>query len=272
MKREPVSVLFLGLSSVALPNTGAEGALTGLTRTCLEGRAPGVAWRCTGAPLGPSRRMARDALALVEVHQPDFVVLHLAASAFAYEFPIERVRRRWPAVYRPAKAISERLHQLARFSLPDTAPPRRLIFGVPQWLALRTIGGDTAIPVEHAVANTRETIEALTQSEDIHLICRLPVGRAKASKARARRYQERIARHNSAIVDVCRQHRVPFLDLPRELEERGLRVQHQRDGLHMDDATERFEADLLAPQVVAMLDIEPVLERKAIAGPGHEPV
>jgi hypothetical protein len=245
---EPARVaLVLGGSNITL---GANGPpLYKLLEEMLNAADAGE-WAVRTAMATPGRSMAQRALAAVREHSPDAVVLAIPAAQFTYEFVVNRIRRRWPWLYRPALIFSQRLKAAAGGAGDENVGPRGLLYRVPEQVALRLIGGEPFVSVEHAIANATEAIEALAGLEDLALVVRQPVGGMRATRARARRYDERLQRFRSAISGVCDRHRITSVDVASRLREAGLRSGFGADGIHLDDATRRFEAGLLTAAIL----------------------
>lgn len=244
---KPRSVLILGSSNINYSRDG-----TPLDRL-LEARlnASGGVWSVTAEIVGQGRSMARTMAVLAEQRQPDALVVALAASAFTYEFVVNRIRRRWPVVYRPALAFSQALKWVAGGDADERTTSRSLIYRIPEAIALRVIGGETSIAVEHAIENTTLALEALSRLERTPLVVRLPVGGMRATGARAASYEARLSRFRSAVSQVCRARLIPVVDVAAELRSAGKSRGHGFDGIHLDHETRSFEAELLARAILA---------------------
>jgi hypothetical protein len=81
-------------------------------------------------------------------------------------------------------------------------------------------------------------------------IVRQPVGGMRATRARARRYEERLTRFRSEIGAVCARHRVPCVDVAARMRESAMRAGFGADGIHLNEATRRFEAELLSAAIL----------------------
>ena len=245
---KPRSVLILGSSNVNFSHDGRH--LSGLVQGRLNA-AGHVDWTVWAEIAHPSRSMAKSAVRLADEHEADVVVVAIAAFPFTYEFVVNRVRRRWPVLYRPVLALSQTMKRVAGGESEPQTSPRSLIYRIPEAVALRLIGGETSITVEHAIENTTAALEALAQLEDTAVIVRLPVGGMRASRARAARYEERLSRFRSAISEVCRHRHMPVVDVAAELRFAGKSRGHGFDGIHLDHETRNFEAELLARAILA---------------------
>jgi hypothetical protein len=240
-------VLLIGGSNVTI---GAGGRpLNRLLDEALNAGGAGV-WEVRTAPATPGRSMKERAIAAVREHQPDIAVLAIPAAQFTYEFVVNRLRRRWPWVYQPALKFTQWLKAASGGAGEDSAGARALIYRVPEEIALRLIGGEPYVPVERAIENATETIEAFVRLEEMPFIVRQPVGGMRATRARARRYEERLTRFRSEIEAVCARHRVPCVDVAARMRESAMRAGFGADGIHLNEATRRFEAELLSAAIL----------------------
>jgi hypothetical protein len=234
----------------------------------LEERLPaftGQDWQVALEPVAAGRRMAERAADAVREHQPDAVLLHLAAAPFAFEFVTNRIRKRLPAAYDLALRLSRDLKALAGgVGDGQAASPRRLIYRAPEWLAFRLIGGEVSIPVEYAIENTCDAVRTLATLEDVAVLCRLPVGQQPAPRPRARRMGARLRLYNDAVAAACRRHSIAVLDLAPRFAEAGRRITYAPDGIHCDRRMREFEAGILVSEIDRLVNDS----RRTLAGAG----
>ncbi len=242
-------LLILGTSNLTYSETTPQETLLSMVQERLAA-STSRDWQVIMESLRPGRSMAESAEAFTREHQPDAVLLHLAAAPFAFEFVTNRVRRLWPRVYSLAVRLSQRLKLLAGGTADGQGTSsRRLIYVVPEWLALRVIGAEVSIPVEYVIENTRATIEALARFEDVAVLCRLPVGQRPAPAARAQRMEALLRQHNDSVASTCRQRNVDVIDVLPRFTEAGRRITYAPDGIHCDVRMREFEAGILVSEI-----------------------
>lgn len=243
-------VLILGSSSISYDLDGP--STSDLLQDRLRALDPGEGWVVIPQLAQPGRAMAATVSRLADESQPAVVIISVAASPFTYEFVVNRIRRRWPRLYTGALAISQRLKAWAGGDAEtEITTARSLIYRIPEWVAFATIGGETSIAVQHALANTTAALESLVRREQAAILVRLPVGGMRASPARAARYRARLAEFRAGIEEVCAQRHIPVVDPAAAIAEAGRKPGHGSDGIHLDVETRAFEAGRLAEAVLA---------------------
>jgi hypothetical protein len=248
------TLLILGTSNLTYAEASPSDSLLSMVEERLAASGS-QAWQIVLEPLQPGRSMAERAAECTRRHEPDAVLLHLAAAPFAFEFVTNRVRRRWPRAYSGALRLSQTLKTLAGgLETNKRRSPRRLVYLGPEWLALRLIGGEVSIPVEHAIENTRAALEALARFEDIDVLCRLPVGQQPAPRARTQRMEARLRLYNSAVAATCRLHNIAVVDVLARFTEAGRRITYARDGIHCDLRMREYEAGILASEIERLVN------------------
>jgi hypothetical protein len=207
-------------------------------------------WQVEAVDLLPVRRSVDEvATRLLRTRQPDVAILGISAQPIAYESVLVRIQRRWPWALATARAVDGALRRAARDTTSQTSGARGLVYRVPRAAALSVLGGETAVSLDHAIENTERCISALARDETAPVIVRLPVGGARATPARRRRQESTLHAYSSAIIDTCRRHHISYVDVKARLSEAG-GPSHASDSVHLNHATRRLEAALLAQAVI----------------------
>jgi hypothetical protein len=243
-------VLFLGSSGADYDADSP--SVIDLMRPELGARSSEAAWELASERLYFSPSMARRAAAQVEAHRPDVVVLFFSSINLVLDNTLSRVGRRRSAVRRAADALMQLLRRLGGGGLRGAPGPRGWLFRGPQWLARRLLGQAPLVRLDDAVDQAGETIDAILTAGAPRLICRLSTmhWERAALVAAAEDRQEAL---NRAIDERCQARGVTVVDITAAMAREGKRPGVAPDGIHVDLATRRFEAALLADQIVAAL-------------------
>ncbi len=244
----PKTVLILGSSNMSFRSDGE--ATSQLLQSELSALDPG-GWLVRTADLAPGRRMAEEAALLCDQGGPDVALLSLNAQPSVYESVLIKVRRRWPRMLALVTAMEAFLRSRAGGESSD-ATLRSLLYRIPQAIGLALIGGETALAVEHHVENVASCLQRLAALEDTPILVRLPVGGARVTAARRRRYEQRLGRLKGGVIDACHRYRIAYVDIAARLAQSGRSAGHGADSIHLDVETRHFEARVLASEIVAI--------------------
>jgi hypothetical protein len=242
----PRTLLILGSSNMTFRSDGSSTSrLLQNELSHLEHRG----WLVLNADLAPGRRMADRAASLCDENRPDVALLSLNAQPSVYESVLIKVGRRWPR----ALGLVTRIESFLRPGAAEASvlPSMGLVYRSAQAIGLALIGGETALAVEHHVENVASCLQRLAALEDTPILVRLPVGGARVTPARRRRYEQRLGRLKGGVIDACRRYRIPYVDIAARLAESGRTAGHGADKMHLDVDTRRFEARVLASEIVA---------------------
>jgi hypothetical protein len=241
-------LLILGSSNMTFRSDGSSTSqLLQTELSDLEHRG----WLVLNVDLAPGRRMAAKAAALCDENRPDVALLSLNAQPSVYESVLIKVGRRWPR----ALGLVTRIESFLRSTAGGKAysfSAMGLVYRSAQAIGLALIGGETALAVEHHVENVASCLQRLAALEDTPILVRLPVGGAQVTPARRRRYEQRLGRLKGGVIDACRRYRIPYVDVAARLAESGRTAGHGADRVHLDVETRRFEARVLASEIVAI--------------------
>lgn len=164
-------VLFCGTSTLTYYDEDPSDSLIGLAEAHLREGAPEIEWSCEAEVVYMTRGMLRRTLAAVERLNPDTVVLRLSSVTFVDETIANRIRERWPRLYRPLRRVSEWLRDLTKGGrYGKDSQLGEWFYRIPRQLAVRVIGTAPEIRVEDALAVSKETIDALLRKETHNLI------------------------------------------------------------------------------------------------------
>ncbi|HEY7269657.1 MAG TPA: hypothetical protein VH951_07505 [Dehalococcoidia bacterium] len=245
------TLLVLGSSNVTFQSDGS--STTALLAKELDAIEP-HAWVIRGVDLAPGRKMADEAVASIDAHRPDVALLSLNAQPSVYESVLIKVRRRWPRLLAAASAVEAWLRPRGGASASVRGRFLGWSYRAAQNAALATIGGETALAVEHNIENVSACLQRLAGREDTPLLVRLPVGGAPTSRARAARYDARLRRLKAGITEACGRHRIPYVDIAERLGEAGAKVLYGADNAHLAFETRRLEARELAARLTSLVE------------------
>jgi hypothetical protein len=242
----PSTLLILGSSNMTFRSDGSSTSqLLQTELSDLEHRG----WLVLNVDLAPGRRMAAKAAALCDENRPDVALLSLNAQPSVYESVLIKVGRRWPR----ALGLVTRIESFLRPTAAGKASGfSSMVYRSAQAIGLALIGGETALAVEHHVENVASCLQRLAALEDTPILVRLPVGGAQVTPARRRRYEQRLGRLKGGVIDACRRYRIPYVDVAARLAESRRTAGHGADNVHLDVETRRFEARVLASEIVAI--------------------
>jgi hypothetical protein len=250
---ESYRLLLFGTSNVVFTETGPEDTLPGLTERELKRLAPQHDWTCIPAHLPPSRDMAERAMEHVDTHRPDAAYLCLSASYFVYEQVSDRIRRRWPRVYKVIGGASDGVKEAAGGEFDGSAGVRGLLFRGPRWLAERAIGVEPLVRPEHATANMKRTVAMLAEKTGVPVIFRWSFLSPRPASRNPIKYRRVLDEFNAAIVEECERHGFGHYDLIERMTAAGRAPTQVADGVHQDIASRAFEASVVADLFLELL-------------------
>jgi hypothetical protein len=251
-------VLFLSTSQLFFTESSPADTLLAMVEKGLRDQVPQIGWTCAAEVVYVLPNMAQRALAMVERHSPDIVVVRPTSRTFMHDDVVSRIRDRWPRLYRASVRTSEWLRRLAggeRYGGPGL---QGLLFRVPRALAIRVIGVAPRVPVEQAAAYVEETLDSLLKREDLTVLCQVVVGNTPSElspREHARRRDYFIAR----LRDYCDRRHVPYSNAADAFRAMGVAYKMDEDQYHATREVRAAEA----VQIVARL-VE-------VAAPGEGP-
>jgi hypothetical protein len=247
--KQPHSLAILGPSMVFYSESGDAGSMRALQETALAEAAPETEWSCESSLLFVGESMAALAGKFVAGRRPNAVVLVLSAFQFTHQSACRRIHERWPRLFPAVRYVMGRMRQLAG---GEGGPsPRRWLFSVPRQLALWALGGAYELTPEEFSEYVKEALVALSRTEELTVICRLPVFYWQVPKSQQTRAQLSLARVNEDLAKYCASLHIPAYDLASEARGQHLELVPAPDGLHFSEGTRRFEAETIARYVAA---------------------
>lgn len=256
-------VVVAGHSNLMHSPEGPEMSSIALLHATLTRLAPSAEWECLPAYVPMLRPMAASIEEAIHEARPDAAVLTLTGTAFAQEYVLNKLRRRWRRLYRPMLHSARWLKDAARATDP-VFTPRRLLFRLPEALAFRIIGGEPYMRLDRAIEIAKDAIETLVRHEDVVTVVRLPGVSFAIPPGRRKAYGAKVQVFNAAVTEVCRRRHVDYFNIVEELERAGRKPGVSQDLTHFDAQTRQFEAQVTAAHILSGLG----MKSPAIAG--HE--
>jgi hypothetical protein len=235
-------------------DTGPSGVMSSLLRAELDTGAPACEWTCESVEIPPARDMPERVAAAVDEKKPAAVVMSFSASYFTYDFVIARVRRRWPRLYGLTQALTRELRDAAGGGWSGGQSVRGLLYRAPRWLGARLIGAEPFMKVEHAAANACAALSYLAAREEIVVVCKLPAMQVRVPAADLSRYRARLEQFKQAVAATCAGNGISTYELEDALRRAGRNLGIVADGIHADLPTRKFDAGLMAGQILAAGD------------------
>jgi hypothetical protein len=230
-------------------DSGEAGSMQALQEAALSRTASETEWVCESGLLFVGKSMASRAHRFVADRKPDTVVLILSAFQFTHKSVCLRIQKRWPRLFPAARYVMEKMRLVAGGE--GGSSPRGWLFSLPRGLALWAIGGACELTPEEFIANAREALVALSRTEEMTVICRLPVFYWQVPEGQRKRAEAQVARVNEDLTQHCATLHIPAYDLASEARQGHIELVPARDGLHFSEATKSFEANVIARYVLA---------------------
>jgi hypothetical protein len=249
MTRPERKVLFLSTSQLFFTESSPADTLLAMVESGLREQAPENDWTCAGEVVYVLPNMAQRALAMVEKHSPDVVVVRPTSRTFMHDDVVSRVRDRWPRFYQASLRLADWLRRLSggeRFGGPG---PRGLLFRVPRAIAIRVIGVAPRVPVEQAAGYVEETLDSLLKREELTLLCQVVAGNTPSElspQEHARRRDYFIGR----LRDYCERRHVPFSNAADAFQALGVAYRMDEDQYHAAREVRAAEAVQLVAELV----------------------
>jgi hypothetical protein len=174
MPKALLTALMLGSSAVTWSDGGPERSMPKLLEAELSRRMPDAGWSCRGEEIPPGRDLRERVSASVEAARPSVVALDASASYFTYDYVVARIWRSWPWLFGASRSFGGALKAAFGHGFEGSRSRRGWLFQLPRSLAVRVIGAEPYMNVEHASTNMRDALEYLAGRQAMVSICKLP--------------------------------------------------------------------------------------------------
>jgi hypothetical protein len=251
--------LVLSSSTATFQDDGSP-SLIQLISDALRRRQPDVEWHLAGALLLTTGSMRQRALASVEEHVPDVVVLRPTGLAFMHDDVASRVKQRWPRYYRLCLRLARFADDISGRKAATGTPRRRLLFDLPRWLAAKVIGVAPPVSPEDAARFTTETLDALLSNEHLTLLCRISVGNVD-SNAPPGDFERRVETYARTVREQCQSRYVPFADNRERFELSARAYAYAPDRTHPALRLRSIEAEAIAQDILTVTSELPLPAR-----------